>query len=126
MRRIFWGFCRNWFLIDAYTTFRAVPILASNLRRYSKSKNDSPTWRISDSAFEYLKENSGSRHGESGNRYLNFLNFIIDFPNFKQMKFSATYKDRVRREFAHLFRLFMIHLNLQIRVQHFPMELTKV
>ncbi len=31
----FLGFCRNWFLIDPYTTFRAVPILASNSRRYS-------------------------------------------------------------------------------------------
>jgi hypothetical protein len=61
MRRIFWGLCRNWFLIDPYITFRAVPILASNLRRYSKSKNDSLTWRISDSAFECLKEYSASR-----------------------------------------------------------------
>ncbi len=47
MRRIFWGFCRNWSLMSplhSYTTFRAVPILASNWlnwRRYSYSKNDS-------------------------------------------------------------------------------------
>jgi hypothetical protein len=38
MKRIFWGFGRNWFLIlryIPYSTFRAVPILALNSRRYS-------------------------------------------------------------------------------------------
>ncbi len=33
-------------------TLRAVPILASNSQRYSLLKNDSPTRRLSDSAFE--------------------------------------------------------------------------
>ncbi len=28
---------------------------------------------------------SGSRHGESGSRYSNFLKFFIDFPNFKRL-----------------------------------------
>jgi hypothetical protein len=42
MRRIFWGFWRNGSSCVPYTTFRAVPILASNSRRYSYSKNDSP------------------------------------------------------------------------------------
>jgi hypothetical protein len=34
MRR-FWGFCVNRFGMVPYTTFPAVPILASNFRRYS-------------------------------------------------------------------------------------------
>jgi hypothetical protein len=38
-----------------YTTFRAVPILASNSRRYSYSKNDSRTHRYGESAIEFFK-----------------------------------------------------------------------
>jgi hypothetical protein len=56
MRRIFWGFCRNWFLID--------PL------HYLSSRSDSGfkfaeifiiEKRLSDLAFECLKENSLSR-----------------------------------------------------------------
>ena len=41
------------------TTFQAVPILASNLRRYSYSKNDfplSPLQRVADSAYHWYGE----------------------------------------------------------------------
>jgi hypothetical protein len=38
-----------------YTTFRAVPILASNWRRYSYSKNDSPHHRYGELAIEFFK-----------------------------------------------------------------------
>ncbi len=38
-----------------YTTFRAVPILASSSRRYSNSKNDSPHHRYGESAIEFFK-----------------------------------------------------------------------
>jgi hypothetical protein len=73
----------------------------------SRRLSDSASRLLSDSAFECLRENSasrragesltprlseskscqlaesGSRHGESGSRYSNFLKFSIDFPNFK-------------------------------------------
>jgi hypothetical protein len=44
MRRIFWGFCRNWFLIDPLHYL-----------------SDSLTHRIRESAFESLQENSASQ-----------------------------------------------------------------
>ncbi len=46
-----------------YTTFWAVPILASNSRRYSYSKNDSPLsliWGVADSAYQWFSD-TGSR-----------------------------------------------------------------
>ncbi len=57
-------------------------------------RNRKTTPRLSESAFECLKEklgesesqrlpDSGSRHGESGSRYSNFLKFSIDFPDFQ-------------------------------------------
>jgi hypothetical protein len=51
MRRIFWGLCINRFGIGPshYCTFRTVPILASNFRRYSSSKNEYPTHRVGES-----------------------------------------------------------------------------
>ncbi len=81
MRRIFRGFCRNWFLMS-HTTFRAVPILASKSRRYSDSKKghlaitntgsrrlrvsvmrDSPTPRITDNQSWRLPESLLRREG---------------------------------------------------------------
>ncbi len=59
MRRIFWGFCRNWFLMSPYTTFRAVLILASNSRRYSYSKKDyplTPIRGVADSPYRWYGE----------------------------------------------------------------------
>jgi len=55
MRRIFWGFCRNRLLMSPlhYCTFQAVPIFASNLRRYLSSKNDSPTCHVDKMAYRY-------------------------------------------------------------------------
>ncbi len=157
MRRIFWGFCRNWVLIDPlhYLSSRSafgfefaeifviekrLPDLASASRRVGESAtlrlgksgscwlsdsasrgvDDSPTRRVGESAFECLQEKlgesesrrlpdsanrgvansptqragesstprlveSGSRHGESGSRYSNFLKLSIDFPYFKRL-----------------------------------------
>ncbi len=56
MRWIFWGFCRNWFRMSPLHSFWAVPIFASNSRRYSSSKNDSPLSPIrgvADSAYQW-------------------------------------------------------------------------
>ena len=85
MRRIFWGFCRNWVLIDPlhYLSSRSafgvefveifviekrLPDSAS--RRLSESAGrgvaDSPTRRVEESAFECLKE----KLGESESRRL--------------------------------------------------------
>ncbi len=79
MRRIFWGFCRNRFLIDPlhYLSSRSdfgfefAEIFASRgvrdspTRRVGESMSrgvdDSPTRRVRESAFECLKENSASR-----------------------------------------------------------------
>jgi hypothetical protein len=41
MRRIFWGFCRNCFLMSPLH-YLSIPILASNSRRYSYSKKRLP------------------------------------------------------------------------------------
>ncbi len=75
MRRIFWGFCRNWFLMSPlhYRTFRAVPILALNSRRYSYSKNDSPLSPIrgvTDSLYWWCRESPTPRIVETGSRRL--------------------------------------------------------
>jgi hypothetical protein len=139
MRRIFWGFCRNWVLIDPlhYLSSRSafgfefaeifvikkrLPDSASRGVADSPTRRvgESPTRRVGESAFECLKEKlgelesrrlpdsanrgvansptqrvgesstlrfgeSGSRHGESGSRYSNFLKFCIDFPDFKRL-----------------------------------------
>jgi hypothetical protein len=98
MRRIFWGFCINWFLIDPlhyllsrsdfgvefaeilvikspFECLRKLPTLAS--RRVID-----PTQRVGESPTPRLAE-SGSRHGESGSRYSNFFKFSINSQNFE-------------------------------------------
>jgi hypothetical protein len=99
MRRIFWGFCRNWFLIDPLPTLNFEPFRfwlrirgdirnrkttprlgESGSRLLSDSANrgvaDSPTRRIGESLTPRLAE-SGSRYGESGSGYSNFFKFFI-------------------------------------------------
>jgi hypothetical protein len=64
MRRIFWGFCRNWFLIDPlhYLLSRSdIGFKFAEIFVIEKRFTDSPTHRIGESAFECLKENSASR-----------------------------------------------------------------
>ncbi len=60
----------------------------SESRRLPVSPNlgvtNSPTQRVGESSTPWLGE-SGSRHGESGSRYSNFLKFSIDFPDFKRL-----------------------------------------
>ncbi len=58
----------------------------------SRRVSDSPTRLIGESLTPRLGESStprlgesGSRHGESGSRYSNFLKFSIDFPDFKRL-----------------------------------------
>jgi hypothetical protein len=46
---------------------------------------NSPTRQVGESSTPRLGK-SGSRHGESGSRYLNFLKFSIDFPDFERLK----------------------------------------
>jgi hypothetical protein len=100
MRRIFWGFCRNWVLIDpvhylssrSAFSFEFAEIFVIEKRlpdSPSRGVGDSPTRQFGESAFECLKEKlgesetprlgvSGSRHGKSGSRYSNFLKFSMD------------------------------------------------
>jgi len=47
----FLGFLHK--LVPPFTTFRAIPILASNSRRFKKT-----TPRLGESAFKFLKDNS--------------------------------------------------------------------
>ncbi len=71
MRRIFWGFCRNWFLIDTlhYLSSRWFWLrIRGDIRIIKK--------RLPDSA---------SCRGESRSHYSNFFKFIIDFPNIKRL-----------------------------------------
>jgi hypothetical protein len=77
MRRIFWGFCRNWFLIDPlhYLSSRSdfgfefaeIFVIAKRLSdSASRGVDDSQTQRVGESAFECLKE----KLGESESRRL--------------------------------------------------------
>ncbi len=78
MRRIFWGFCRNWVLIDPlhyllsrsafgfefaeiFVIEKRLPDSASRQLSDSASREvaDSPTRRVGESAFECLKEKLG-------------------------------------------------------------------
>ena len=77
MRRILWGFCRNWFLIDPLHNLSRRSDFGfefTEIFMIEKRLPDSPSQRISDSAsrgvadsltrrvlFECLKENSASR-----------------------------------------------------------------
>ncbi len=76
MRRIFWGFCRIWFLMSPlppYTTFRAIMILASNSRIYLYSKNNSPLSLIRgvvNSAFQWYWESPTPRITDMQSRQL--------------------------------------------------------
>jgi hypothetical protein len=78
MRRIFWGFCRNRFLMsplhylssrsDFGFEFTEIFIIEKRLSDSpSRGVDDSPTWRVGESANEFLKENP--RVGESGSRF---------------------------------------------------------
>jgi hypothetical protein len=90
MRRIFWGFCRNWYLIDPlhYLSSRAdFGFEFAEIFEIKKRLPDSVSRGVDDSAsrraFECLKENSASWGVTDsptlrvGSRYSNFLKFII-------------------------------------------------
>ncbi len=80
MRQIFWGFCRNWFLIDPlhYLSSRSnFGFEFAEIFVIEKRLPDSANRQVGESAFECLKENSASRYGESGSRYSNFFKFFI-------------------------------------------------
>jgi hypothetical protein len=94
MRWIFWGFCRNWVLIDPLHylasrsafgfEFAEIFIIEKRLpESANRGVANSPTRRVGESSTP--RAESGSRHGESGSRYYNFLKFSIDFPDFKQL-----------------------------------------
>jgi hypothetical protein len=83
MRRIFWGFSRNWVLIDPLQylssrsafgfKFAEIFVIEKRLTdSASRRVGDSPTWRVGESAFEGLKEKLGDsesrRLPDSANR----------------------------------------------------------
>jgi hypothetical protein len=102
MRRIFWGFCRNKFLIDLshlpFEPFRFWLLIRGDIHNRKRTPrlgesgsrrlsdlaspgvDDSPIRRVGESAIECLKENFGelgSCYGESGSCYSNFLKIFI-------------------------------------------------
>ncbi len=92
MRRIFWGFCRNWFLIDPlhYLSSRSVfGFEFAEIFIIEKRLPDSASREVANSLSRQVGESStprlaesGSRYGDSGNHYSNFLKFH----HFKQLK----------------------------------------
>ena len=56
MRRIFWGFCRNWFLIDPLHYLSSRSDFGFEFAEKFVIKKRLPDW-----AFKCLKENSASR-----------------------------------------------------------------
>jgi hypothetical protein len=80
MRQIFWGFCRNWFLIDHLHYFSSRSEFGFEFAEIFvivKRLPDPASLGVADSAFECLKclklltpqlAVSGSRYGESGSR----------------------------------------------------------
>jgi hypothetical protein len=90
MRRIFWGFCRNWFLIDPFHylssrsdfgfEFTEIFVIEKRLPELATLRlgesltlrlAESESRRVGESAFECLKENSASRRvADLGSRYL--------------------------------------------------------
>jgi hypothetical protein len=72
MRRIFWGFCRNWFLIDPLDylssrsafgfVFAEIFEIEKRLRdSASRGVDDSPTWRVAESTTPRLGESESRR-----------------------------------------------------------------
>jgi hypothetical protein len=76
MRRIFWGFCKNWFLMSPLHYLSGHPILASNSRRYSDSKSDSPLSPIrgvDDAPHHWYAESATPRITDTESWLMNFL-----------------------------------------------------
>ncbi len=96
MRQIFWGFFRNWFLIDPlHYPFQPFQFW---LRIPGDIRNWKTTPRLGESAFECLKENSESRGVDDyltrwvgellwwfGKLLFKFLKFIIKLQHFKRL-----------------------------------------
>ncbi len=90
MRRIFWGFCRNRFLIDPlhYLSrrsdfgFEFAEIFVIEKRLPDSGVGDSPTRRVGFLMFKRKLVESGSRYVESWSRYMNFFKI---FHHFKQL-----------------------------------------
>ncbi len=76
MRRIFWGFCRNWLLMSPLHYLSGRSDFGFNSRRYSYSKNDSPLSPIrgvADSPHHWYAESATPRITDTERRLLNFL-----------------------------------------------------
>jgi hypothetical protein len=87
MRRIYWGVCRNWFLIDPlhYLSSRSdfgfefaeIFVIEKRLPdSASRGVGESGSRRVGFGMFKRKLGESESRYGESGSRYSNFLKFF--------------------------------------------------
>jgi hypothetical protein len=73
MRRIFWGFCRNWFLIDPlhYLSSRSdFGFEFAEIFVIEKRIPESPSRRVCDSPTRHVGELLALLFGESGSRRL--------------------------------------------------------
>jgi hypothetical protein len=68
MRRIFWGFCRNWFLIDPFHYLSSRSDFGFEFAEIFVIKNDSPTWRVGESATLRLGESGSRQLSDSASR----------------------------------------------------------
>jgi hypothetical protein len=82
MRRIFWGFCRNWFLIDPLHYFSSRSDFGFEFADIRNQKTTprlgesaSPNRRVGESVTIQLGK-SWSHYGESGSRYLNCVHLV--------------------------------------------------
>ncbi len=73
MRRIFWGFCINWFLIDPLHYLSSRSNFGSEFTEIflnEKRLPDSTIRRVGDSPTRWVGESATLRLGESGSRWL--------------------------------------------------------
>ncbi len=73
MRRIFWGFCRNWFFIDSLhylSSWSDFGFKFAEICVIEKRLADSASWRVGDSPTRRVGESATLRLCQSGSRWL--------------------------------------------------------
>ncbi len=89
MRRIFCGFCRNWFLIDPLHYLSSRSDFGFAFAEIFVIEKRLPDWAsrwLSDSASRRVVDSPTRRAGESlWSRYSNFFKFIIELQHFKRL-----------------------------------------
>jgi hypothetical protein len=91
MRRIFWGFCRNWFLMSPLYYLSGRSILASNSRRYSYSKKTTPRYhRYGESPTLHIGDTGSCRLPVSLSRGVSYWIFLKENAMYRWYRESST------------------------------------